>query len=113
MRVDESIVDPAARTVPDFGEDAMMLMLAHDGAPQVIDSIERICGTWRGEGDERYVNPNAPARRFARLWSRVGQIAGALRELRDPGPQFALEAAWEACGVARDWQEQALVNTRR
>ncbi len=111
VRVDESIVDPAARTVPDFGEDAMMLMLAHDGAPQVIDSIERICGTWRGEGDERYVNPNAPARRFARLWSRVGQIAGALRELRDPGPQFALEAAWEACGVARDWQEQALFNT--
>ncbi len=111
VRVDESIVDPAARAVPDFGEDAMMLMLAHDGAPQVIDSIERICGTWRGEGDERYVNPNAPARRFARLWSRVGQIAGALRELRDPGPQFALEAAWEACGVARDWQEQALFNT--
>ncbi len=111
VRVDESIVDPAARTVPDFGEDAMMLMLAHDGAPQVIDSIERICGTWRGEGDERYVNPNAPARRFARLWSRVGQIAGALRELRDPGPQFALETAWEACGVARDWQEQALFNT--
>ncbi len=111
VRVDESIVDPAARTVPDFGEDAMMLMLAHDGAPQVIDSIERICGTWRGEGDGRYVNPNAPARRFARLWSRVGQIAGALRELRDPGPQFALEAAWEACGVARDWQEQALFNT--
>lgn len=111
VRVDESIVDPTARTVPDFGEDAMILMLAHDGAPQVIDSIERICGTWRGEGDERYVNPNAPARRFARLWSRVGQIAGALRELRDPGPQFALEAAWEACGVARDWQEQALFNT--
>lgn len=111
VRVDESIVDPAARAVPDFGEDAMMLMLAHDGAPQVIDSIERICGTWRGEGDERYVNPNAPARRFARLWSRVGQIAGALRELRDPGPQFALEVAWEACGVARDWQEQALFNT--
>ncbi|MCH4853703.1 PD-(D/E)XK nuclease family protein [Bifidobacterium pseudolongum] len=111
VRVDESIVDPTARTVPDFGEDAMTLMLAHDGAPQVIDSIERICGTWRGEGDERYVNPNAPARRFARLWSRVGQIAGALRELRDPGPQFALEAAWEACGVARDWQEQALFNT--
>lgn len=111
VRVDESIVDPAARAVPDFGEDAMTLMLAHDGAPQVIDSIERICGTWRGEGDERYVNPNAPARRFARLWSRVGQIAGALRELRDPGPQFALEAAWAACGVARDWQEQALFNT--
>lgn len=111
VRVDESIVDPTARAVPDFGEDAMTLMLAHDGAPQVIDSIERICGTWRGEGDGRYVNPNAPARRFARLWSRVGQIAGALRELRDPGPQFALEAAWEACGVARDWQEQALFNT--
>ena len=111
VRVDESIVDPAARAVPDFGEDAMTLMLAHDGAPQVIDSIERICGTWRGEGDGRYVNPNAPARRFARLWSKVGQIAGALRELRDPGPQFALEAAWEACGVARDWQEQALFNT--
>ena len=98
-----------------FGVDALYLMLAEDGAPEVLASLERICGLGgAGKDHGRYVGRNAPIRRFKRLWKRVEQIAAQLRTLTKQDaaqPRFALEAAWTACGVAHHWQRAALYNT--
>lgn len=98
-----------------FGVDAMYLMLAEDGSPDVIGILERISGLDEGDGAHgRAVGRNAPIRRFVRLWRYVATLAERLRTLTKQDaaqPRFALEAAWTVCGVASHWQRLALFNT--
>lgn len=91
----------------DFGIDALYLMLAQDGSQAVLDAVAGICGTDR----ERSSRRGEPAQRFRHLWETVDDLAGRLRRLDSDAPQFALEAAWISCDVARRWQRDALFNT--
>ncbi|NEG70404.1 PD-(D/E)XK nuclease family protein [Bifidobacterium choloepi] len=129
VTVDESLIDSEAgeNDLP-FGRDAMLLMLAAgDGAMTAdgtADSASAAGSAAGGAADtpesdvlaaiEAVVGSRSAASQadaYAHLWKLVGDVAGELRRLDDPAPQYALFAAWQAAGVAERWQEEALFNT--
>lgn len=56
-----------------------------------------------GGGRDRHI------RAFVRLWDVVDRVASGMGSLQVPEPQYVLGLAWDCCGVALDWQRQALV----
>lgn len=101
--VDDSLTTSAHADPGAFGVDAQYAMLAFDAscapAAGVLAAIGRIVG-----GDPQM-------RAFQRVWRIVDRVSVELGRLDNTEPQFALAAAWDAAGVDRAWQREALVNT--
>ncbi|KAA8819280.1 PD-(D/E)XK nuclease family protein [Bifidobacterium vespertilionis] len=91
---------------PDFGRDALYLMLAFDpdAAADALAAIHAVCGSRPGQADGH-------AEAFERVWRIVGDTARSVAALSNREAQYVLAAAWAACGVDRRWQRLALANT--
>ena len=103
LAVDDSLTAEIRPEAGAFGMDAQYAMLAFDApcapAADVLAAIGRIVG-----GDPQL-------RAFQRVWRLVDRVAAELGRLDGREPQFALAVAWNAVGVDRAWQREALVNT--
>ncbi|WP_238548404.1 PD-(D/E)XK nuclease family protein [Bifidobacterium biavatii] len=98
---DDSLVDAESAAGDDmpFGMEALYLMLEFSDTDAVINAVRSVCGK----------GPHATA--FARVWTLIGTVTAGLHDLASYEPQHALALAWDACGVARRWQREALNNT--
>ncbi|QOL35331.1 PD-(D/E)XK nuclease family protein [Bifidobacterium lemurum] len=111
ISVDDALVDELAARGDDlaFGADAVYVMLAFDSelapAELVMDAIQAVLGT------------DAQSKAFSRLWQLVAAIVRGMDSLSAAGPtrrlepQYVLAVAWNATGVAKQWQNLALSNT--
>ncbi|WP_241218810.1 PD-(D/E)XK nuclease family protein [Bifidobacterium dolichotidis] len=81
-----------------LGIDAMMLMLMHNGAPQLLDMLGLMLGQTR-----QY-------QAFQRLWRIIDTVANRMQRDTEHTAVSALEIAWLATGVANRWQTASFTN---